>query len=269
MPISWIGRGEDGEVRRWFARPDIAESPMSRSRFLFAPLLFALAFTAEAGIFSRPKPRPIPSDRVPELLGVLRSDPDERKRQSAAEELRQYEPRTFAELLPALIESLGKDTSSSVRAEVAAHAGQTGPHRPPCWPGSRTGGRERCRHARVRLAARSALLQYNIAGYRQSADPKDSAKQTSATPGRPRPGHASARAGQDATGEACHIWWPSGPRSRDGRTTPGSTGPVATPTPHARSAHHTFPLTRHHLPTPPPDRVRPMVMGRRWANLPP
>ena len=45
-------------------------------------------------------PRTDPKVRVPELLYVVKMDPDERRRAAAAEELRDYNPQQFAEIVP-------------------------------------------------------------------------------------------------------------------------------------------------------------------------
>ena len=57
----------------------------------------ALATPLQAGIFfGKKKPTPVdPTQRVPELLNVVKTSPDEHKRFQAAEELRKYDPQTL------------------------------------------------------------------------------------------------------------------------------------------------------------------------------
>ena len=93
---------------------------MSRTCALFVSLvLLSLASPATAGIFGRGKPKSDPAARVPELLIQLKTDKDEAKRVAAAEELRQYDPKAFPEILATLIEVLAKDASPGVRSEAA------------------------------------------------------------------------------------------------------------------------------------------------------
>jgi HEAT repeats len=176
---------------------------MTWSRTLFVPLvLAALAPPAPAGIFSR-KPKPNPVERVPELLIQLKTSTDEAQRTAAAEELRQYDPKSYPDLIPGLIDALGRDASPAVRSEAAASLGRLRPI-------SQQAGYalEKAQNndstVRVRLAARQALLQYHIVGYRagktQDAPATGgSPNATAAAPGSPatpRPiGQPTARSG--------------------------------------------------------------------------
>ncbi len=138
---------------------------MTWTRSLFVPLILAtLAPSAPAGFFSR-KSKINPAERVPELLIQLKSGQDEGERTAAAEELRQYDPKSFPELVPGLIDALGHDNSPAVRSEAASSLGrlrpisqQAGYALEQATNGDAT--------LRVRLAARQALLQYHIVGYR-------------------------------------------------------------------------------------------------------
>ena len=74
---------------------------------LLTPVLTAPAF---AGIFfNNKKPdKPNPADRVPELIKIVQTDGDEDKRIAAAEELRDYDPAQYPDVVPALIEVLAQ-----------------------------------------------------------------------------------------------------------------------------------------------------------------
>jgi HEAT repeats len=158
---------------------------MSYRNFLVVVLLLCMAGTASAGIiFGKKKPKPAPNERVPELIGVLKNDGDENKRQSAAEELRQYDSTAYPAIMPALIEALLGDKKPAVRAEAAQSLGKL-------RPVSQEAGQalEQALHddqsMRVRLQARSALMQYHWAGYRATKDvpPVEAAsKEPAATP---------------------------------------------------------------------------------------
>ncbi|HEY1377595.1 MAG TPA: HEAT repeat domain-containing protein [Gemmataceae bacterium] len=143
---------------------------MSWSRTLLVPLvLAALAPPAPAGLLSR-KTKPDPATRVPELTVQLKTSTDEAQRAAAAEELRQYDPKAHPNLVTALIDALGRDASPAVRAEAATSLGKLRPI-------SQQAGYalEQAQNndaaARVRLAARQALWQYHLVGYRGGKAP--------------------------------------------------------------------------------------------------
>jgi hypothetical protein len=129
-------------------------------------LLPVLALPAQAGIiFGKKPPKPDPAQRVPELIKTVRTDGDESKRVEAVEELRQYDPTAFPEIYPALIEALLNDGKAAVRAEAASTIGKL-------RPVSQDAGNalemalDKDDSMRVRLAVRSALMQYRWAGFR-------------------------------------------------------------------------------------------------------
>jgi hypothetical protein len=131
--------------------------------------LLVVAAPAPAGLFGKKKPKPSPSERVPELIAAVKDDGDENHRQDAAEELRHYDPTAFPAIVPALIEALLMDKKPAVRAEAAQSLGKLRPI-------SREAGQalEQALHndpsMRVRLQSRSALMQYHWAGYRSGKD---------------------------------------------------------------------------------------------------
>ena len=135
-------------------------------------LLPALAAPAAAGVFFGKKgKKPNPADRVPELLVTVKTDGDENKRARAAEELRQFDTAAHPEIVPILIDVLLNDKKTAVRAEAAQSLGKL-------RPVSQEAGQAleqalaKDPSMRVRLQARSALLQYHWSGYR-SASKKD------------------------------------------------------------------------------------------------
>lgn len=128
-------------------------------------LLPALASPSYAGIFFGKKPRkPTPAERVPELLAQVKSDGDESKRAAAAQELRQYDPGQFPMIVPVLVDVLLNDKKPVVRAEAAQSLGKI-------RPVSQQAGMaleqalSNDSSMRVRLQARSSLLQYHWSGY--------------------------------------------------------------------------------------------------------
>jgi hypothetical protein len=128
-------------------------------------LLPALVGPSYAGIFfGRKNKKPTPAERVPELLAVVKTDGDESKRAAAAQELRQYDPGQFPMILPVLIDVLLTDSKPAVRAEAAQSIGKIRPI-------SQQAGLAleqaltNDSSMRVRLQARSSLLQYHWSGY--------------------------------------------------------------------------------------------------------
>ena len=138
-----------------------------RSRFLLVLVLVpALTGPAAAGIiFNKKGSKPSPSERVPELLNVIKGDGDENKRVAAAEELRQYDATQFPDIVPVLTDVLANDKKPAVRSEAAQTLGKL-------RPVSQQAGQAleqalaKDSSMRVRLHARSALLGYHWHNYR-------------------------------------------------------------------------------------------------------
>jgi hypothetical protein len=163
---------------------------MTWTRALLVPLVVAsLAAPAPAGIFSR-KPKANPAERVPELLLQLRTSQDEAARAAAAEELRQYDPKDHPEITTALMDALAKDPSTGVRSEAAASIGRL---RPISQQAGYALEQAVANDAsmRVRMAARTALWQYNLVGYR-SGKPAADAPDKANEPANPGPAAAVA-----------------------------------------------------------------------------
>ena len=136
---------------------------------LVVVLLPTLTVPASAGLFGKKKKQqPNPNDRVPELLVTVKTDGDENKRAHAAEELRQFDAASHPEVVPILIDVLLNDKKPAVRAEAAQSLGKL-------RPVSQEAGQAleqalaKDPSMRVRLQARSALLQYHWSGYRSAA----------------------------------------------------------------------------------------------------
>lgn len=119
---------------------------------------------ASAGIFFH-KTKTDPAQRVPELIGILRSDPSDDKREAAAEELRQYDPKTYPDIVPALTQALQSDSKSAVRAEAAQSLGKLRPISQEAGQALQIAASSDAA-LRVRLQARSSLLHYQMGGFR-------------------------------------------------------------------------------------------------------
>jgi hypothetical protein len=131
-------------------------------------LLGVLAGPGSAGIFGK-KNKPTPAERVPELITIVKTDGDEHKRSSAVEELRQYDPKQFPNIVPALIDALMTDAKPSVRSEAAQTLSKLRPvTKEAGWALEQAVAKDSS--MRVRLQARSALLHYHLAGYHGGKD---------------------------------------------------------------------------------------------------
>jgi hypothetical protein len=147
------------------------------------PLVFlpALAGPSDAGIFfGKKNKKPTPAERVPELLAVVKTDGDESKRAAAAQELRQYDPGQFPMIVPVLVDVLLTDSKPAVRAEAAQSLGKIRPISPQAGQALEQ-ALSNDASMRVRLQARSSLLQYHWSGYR-SARKDDLVPQTKEPP---------------------------------------------------------------------------------------
>jgi hypothetical protein len=133
---------------------------------LFTIIVTGLVSPARAGFFFNRKPKAAP-DRVPTLIGALKTDPEERHRADAARQLRDFDVTAYPEILPALIEAAQTDTKAGVRTEALQSLARV---RPISQQAGQTleGLADHDSSLRVRLQARSALLQYRLSGYHAS-----------------------------------------------------------------------------------------------------
>ncbi len=115
----------------------------------------------EGGLLSRKsKPRtPTPAERVYGLLENLKNAPDSDQRQEAAEQLREFNAQEFPEIIPALIYTLQKDSSSSVRREAAQSLGRIRPTSMEVAQALEIAS-EKDSSVRVRLQARASKSDY-------------------------------------------------------------------------------------------------------------
>src|SRR5687767_14483331 len=99
-----------------------------RLSILIIPLLVAFdCGSARADGLLKRGPRPNPTERVPELIQIVSSDLDDRRRAEAASELKDYDLKSFPDIIPALIEALKNDSSVAVRREAANSIGKMRP----------------------------------------------------------------------------------------------------------------------------------------------
>jgi hypothetical protein len=112
-----------------------------------------------------------PSTRVPELLNILRTETNDRKREDAAEELRNYDTKAFAEIVPVLVDLALNDPKAGVRLEAVESLGKIRPITQQAgWALEQVIDKDNS--MRVRLRARSLIVQYYLAGYRSGQNPE-------------------------------------------------------------------------------------------------
>lgn len=132
------------------------------------------------GLFKR-KSKAEPVSRVKSLVAALQTNPDARHRQSAAAALRDFDPRTNPEVIPALIGSLQRDPSPAVRSEAVESIGKLKPVYQPAGIAMET-ALQTDPDAKVREAIKSALWQYHLNGYRAPPVGSPIAAQTAEPP---------------------------------------------------------------------------------------
>jgi hypothetical protein len=138
---------------------------MTRYRVaLVLVMLAAFAPPAPAGIFFNRRPKPNPNERVPALLSEVKTEREDHKRESAAEELAKYDPKSFPEMVPVLVEVSQQDQSAGVRLEALRTLSHLRPVSPQAGRALEQAA-EKDAAVRVRVQARTLLWQYRLAGY--------------------------------------------------------------------------------------------------------
>jgi hypothetical protein len=121
-----------------------------------------------AGVFfGKKQVRVDPATRVQQLLAIIKTDGDETKRSSAAEELRDYDAAQFPEMIPILADVALSDQKVSVRAEAAHTLGKLRPISQQAGSALEQAA-SKDSSLRVRLAAKTALMGYYMAGYKSN-----------------------------------------------------------------------------------------------------
>jgi len=148
----------------------------------------AMAFDLGLGLFKKkpvgPSATPAKSDtstKVKQLVATLISDTDIDRRKGAAEALRTHDPRNNPDIIPALVDSLQKDPSATVRALVAESIGMyKSVHQSAAV--ALEASEKNDPDAAVREASKSALWQYHLSGYKPSAVATGNSSQSNEPP---------------------------------------------------------------------------------------
>ncbi len=131
---------------------------------LLALWLWSLTAPVQAQFFFAKRTRPNAAQRVPELILMLKTDTEDRRRRIAAEELAEYDVTRFGEIVAVLSDAAQNDGDVSVRLEALKSLSRIRPI-------SQTAGQtlesaaQHDENWRVRLSAKSSLLKYYLAGY--------------------------------------------------------------------------------------------------------
>lgn len=142
-----------------------------RHILLVLAIQVSLVLPASAGIIFNRKAKPNPAQRVPELINTIKGDPNDHKREAAAEELREYDSKAFPEITAILMDVAQHDTKPEVRGEAVQSLAKIRP------VSQEVGFVLEQVHAsdtsaKVRWHARMALLQYQLAGYHKTEGPQ-------------------------------------------------------------------------------------------------
>jgi len=135
--------------------------------FLALVLPAAIVLPVQAGFIFGRHAKVNPAQRVPELVVAVKTDQNESKRESAARELRDYDPAANPDIVPVLIDVLQHDKSAGVRAEAAQSLGKLRPVTQ--IAGMALEDALKDPSLRVRLQARTSLVSYRLSGFRSDA----------------------------------------------------------------------------------------------------
>ncbi len=137
----------------------VAATPISSASAIDFPRL---------GIFRKKPAKPDEeAPRAKQLVETVRSDPDEKKRLAAVEELQETDPRTNADVIPTLVTALQRDPSATVRALAAQSIGKLKPITLAAGAAlEQTFTADPA--AEVRKSAQEALWEYHLNGYRSA-----------------------------------------------------------------------------------------------------
>lgn len=142
-----------------------------------------LTTSAPAQLIFPKKPKANPLQRVPELILIVKTDSDERKRTHAAEELREYDTTVFTEIVPVLADVLLNDKKVGVRSEALASLTKIRPVNTIAGQALEKAAASD-ESLRIRVQAKAALTKYQLAGYnsRKSETPAPKKQETDEPP---------------------------------------------------------------------------------------
>lgn len=133
------------------------------NRLLVLVVALSVAAPSQAGLFKRTA-KPDPTVHVPALIETLKSDKEEKARVAAASDLDEYDAKAFPDILPALMDALASDPSTSVRSRAAESIGKVRPITAAAGYALERAASDD-KSFGVRVSARTALLKYKVLGH--------------------------------------------------------------------------------------------------------
>jgi hypothetical protein len=126
--------------------------------------------SAQFQLFGK-RPRVNAKERVPELLGKVKAEKDERQRVAAAAELRQFDGNAFPEIAFVLMDVLQSDGATNVRLEAAFSLARL---RPSTQEVSQALHQAATKDSslRVRMQARTSLMFYHVSATPRKGEPQ-------------------------------------------------------------------------------------------------
>src|SRR5262245_12295139 len=161
-----VGEGRPilrSRMMRRFAIAALTASVLSTSAFAGPP-----EFPRIRSLFERKKKEEPAPAKSKQLVDTLRTDPDEKKRKAAAEELSDYDPRGNPEVMAGLIASLRQDPAVAVRTAAADTIGKLKPMSAQAGVALEQAVQTDPSET-VRKAVQGALFQYHLSGYKGTA----------------------------------------------------------------------------------------------------
>lgn len=136
----------------------------------------ALPISVWAGDKKKPaEPPPTPEERAHSLVRLLRTSPNEDHRANAAEALAGFDAVRFFEIIPALMESLEKDSSPAVRRAAARALGDLKPRSAEALSALEQAA-DNDASWRVRQVARWAKIGYRVDEQKQTKEVRETKK---------------------------------------------------------------------------------------------
>src|SRR5262249_42602149 len=129
-------------------------------------LITATAASSPASIFFKKTPKADPAQRVPQLLYTVKMEADEAKRAAAAVELREFDSKTFPDIVPILADVVRNDKAPAVRLEAVQSLAKIRPVS--AMAGEALESALKDSSSRVRMQAWTSLKLYQFAGYRSA-----------------------------------------------------------------------------------------------------
>jgi hypothetical protein len=170
MGVKFILKNGDPQMNSWRLLPAV---------FLLFCVLTRDA-SAQLQLFGK-RAKVNAKERVPELLGKVKAEKDERQRVAAAAELRQYDGNVFPEIAFVLIDVLQNDGATNVRLEAAVSLARLRPSTQEVSQALHQAA-SKDTSLRVRMQARTSLMFYHVSASTRKVEPQGPILPSAPTP---------------------------------------------------------------------------------------